>query len=34
MMSEKASNNESSQEIKEELADKISEVDFLKDIQG
>ena len=34
MMSEKASNNESSQEVKEELADKISEVDFLKDIQG
>jgi hypothetical protein len=34
MMSEKASNNESSQEMKEELADKISEIDFLKDIQG
>jgi len=34
MMSEKASNNESSQEVKEELADKISEIDFLKDIQG
>ena len=32
MMSEKASNNESSQDVKEELADKISEVDILKDI--
>jgi len=34
MISEKASNNESSEGNREELNDKISEIEFLKDIQG
>ena len=33
-MSEKTSNNESSHGNIEEIVDKISEIEFLKDIQG